>query len=70
MVGLAAGLEISKILGAAVSPGKANWAATSYPFVPFTMNKPCSAPNNNMFSRLTQGTFVLTSGRLGAIYGH
>lgn len=70
MVGLAAGLEISKILGAAVGPGKANWAAASYPFVPFTMNKPCSAHNNNMFSRLTQGTFVLISGRLGAVYGH
>ncbi|KAF4171054.1 hypothetical protein CNMCM8927_003790 [Aspergillus lentulus] len=50
MVGLAAGLEISKILGAAVGPGKANWAAASYP--------------------LTQGTFVLISGRLGAVYGH
>ncbi|KAL6409921.1 putative efflux pump antibiotic resistance protein [Ilyonectria robusta] len=50
MVGLAAGLEISKALGAAVGPGKANWAAASYP--------------------LTQGTFVLISGRLGAVYGH
>ncbi|KAL4869800.1 hypothetical protein BDV12DRAFT_184938 [Aspergillus spectabilis] len=50
MVGLAAGLEISKALGAPVGPGKANWAAASYP--------------------LTQGTFVLISGRLGAVYGH
>ncbi|KAL2859396.1 MFS general substrate transporter [Aspergillus pseudodeflectus] len=50
MVGLAAGLEISKALNAAVGPGKANWAAASYP--------------------LTQGTFVLISGRLGAVYGH
>ncbi|KAL5339913.1 MFS general substrate transporter [Aspergillus crustosus] len=50
MVGLAAGLEISKALGAPVGPGKANWAAASYP--------------------LTQGTFVLISGRLGAKYGH
>lgn len=33
MVGLAAGLEISKALGASVGPGKANWAAASYPFV-------------------------------------
>ena len=31
MVGLAAGLEISKALGAPVGPGKANWAAASYP---------------------------------------
>ncbi|KAJ9134112.1 Major facilitator superfamily [Pleurostoma richardsiae] len=50
MVGLAAGLEISKALGAPVGPGQANWAAASYP--------------------LTQGTFVLVSGRLGAVYGH
>ncbi|KAL4879411.1 MFS general substrate transporter [Aspergillus karnatakaensis] len=50
MVGLAAGLEISKALGAPVGPGKANWAAASYP--------------------LTQGTFVLISGRLGAVHGH
>ncbi|KAL2816734.1 MFS general substrate transporter [Aspergillus granulosus] len=50
MVGLAAGLEISKALNAPVGPGKANWAAASYP--------------------LTQGTFVLISGRLGAVYGH
>ncbi|KAL3490230.1 MFS general substrate transporter [Aspergillus germanicus] len=50
MVGLAAGLEISKALNYAVGPGKANWAAASYP--------------------LTQGTFVLISGRLGAVYGH
>ncbi|OAA53596.1 Major facilitator superfamily domain, general substrate transporter [Niveomyces insectorum RCEF 264] len=50
MVGLAAGLEISKALGVPVGPGKANWAAASYP--------------------LTQGTFVLVSGRLGAVYGH
>ncbi|KAH8812257.1 major facilitator superfamily domain-containing protein [Xylogone sp. PMI_703] len=50
MVGLAAGLEISKLLGAETGPGKANWIAASYP--------------------LTQGTFVLMSGRLGAVYGH
>ncbi|RSL89511.1 hypothetical protein CDV31_015852, partial [Fusarium ambrosium] len=50
MIGLAAGLEISKALGYTTGPGKANWAAASYP--------------------LTQGTFVLISGRLGAIYGH
>ncbi|KAL5085617.1 hypothetical protein Trisim1_010101 [Trichoderma cf. simile WF8] len=50
MVGLAAGLEISNSLGYATGPGKANWAAASYP--------------------LTQGTFVLISGRLGAVYGH
>ncbi|KAL1882513.1 hypothetical protein Plec18167_002929 [Paecilomyces lecythidis] len=50
MVGLAAGLEISKYLGVSVGPGNANWAAASYP--------------------LTQGTFVLISGRLGAVYGH
>ncbi|GAD97553.1 efflux pump antibiotic resistance protein, putative [Paecilomyces variotii No. 5] len=50
MVGLAAGLEISKELGVSVGPGNANWAAASYP--------------------LTQGTFVLISGRLGAVYGH
>ncbi|KAF9241890.1 hypothetical protein DTO006G1_1581 [Penicillium roqueforti] len=50
MVGLAAGLEISRVLGAPVGPGKANWAAASYP--------------------LTQGTFVLVSGRLGSVYGH
>ncbi|KAH8811053.1 major facilitator superfamily [Xylogone sp. PMI_703] len=50
MIGLAAGLEISKILGAPTGPGKANWVAASYP--------------------LTQGTFVLISGRLGAVYGH
>lgn len=50
MVGLAAGLEVSKELGVIVGPGQANWAAASYP--------------------LTQGTFVLISGRLGAVYGH
>ncbi|KAK9311626.1 major facilitator superfamily [Lipomyces starkeyi] len=50
MVGLAAGLEFSKALGAVVGPGKANWTAASYP--------------------LTQGTFVLISGRLGTVYGH
>jgi hypothetical protein len=33
MVGLAAGLEISKALNATVGPGKANWAAASYPCV-------------------------------------
>lgn len=52
IVGLAAGLEISKMLGAktAPGPGQANWIAAAYP--------------------LTQGTFVLVSGRLGAVYGH
>ncbi|KAJ8103370.1 MFS general substrate transporter [Lipomyces tetrasporus] len=50
MVGLAAGLEFSKALGAVVGPGQANWTAASYP--------------------LTQGTFVLISGRLGTVYGH
>ncbi|KAL1853145.1 hypothetical protein VTK73DRAFT_9075 [Phialemonium thermophilum] len=50
MVGLAAGLEISKSLGVPVGPGQANWAAASYP--------------------LTQGTFILVSGRLGTVYGH
>lgn len=33
MVGLAAGLEISNSLGYATGPGKANWAAASYPSV-------------------------------------
>jgi hypothetical protein len=33
MVGLAAGLEISKALNYVVGPGKANWAAASYPSV-------------------------------------
>jgi MFS family permease len=50
IVGLAAGLEISKVLGVQTGPGQANWIAASYP--------------------LTQGTFVLISGRLGSVYGH
>ncbi|RFU26450.1 hypothetical protein B7463_g9879, partial [Scytalidium lignicola] len=50
IIGLAAGLEISKLLGVETGPGRANWVAASYP--------------------LTQGTFVLISGRLGAVYGH
>ncbi|KAK9243163.1 hypothetical protein V1506DRAFT_545238 [Lipomyces tetrasporus] len=33
MVGLAAGLEFSKALGAVVGPGQANWTAASYPSV-------------------------------------
>ncbi|KAI9740311.1 MAG: hypothetical protein M1834_004889 [Cirrosporium novae-zelandiae] len=50
IIGMAAGLEISELLGVETGPGKANWVAASYP--------------------LTQGTFVLISGRLGAVYGH
>lgn len=38
MVGLAAGLEISNSLGYATGPGKANWAAASYPSVPTFLN--------------------------------
>lgn len=37
MVGLAAGLEISKDLGVSVGPGNANWAAASYPWVLFSV---------------------------------
>ncbi|KAE9374123.1 major facilitator superfamily MFS-1 [Stipitochalara longipes BDJ] len=50
IIGLSAGLEISKSLGVTTGLGQANWIAAAYP--------------------LTQGTFVLISGRLGSVYGH
>jgi hypothetical protein len=37
MVGIAAGLEISKALQVPVGPGQANWAAASYPSVPLSL---------------------------------
>ncbi|KAG2009405.1 hypothetical protein GB937_007808 [Aspergillus fischeri] len=59
------------MLGAAGGPGKANWAAASYPFFP-VLPCPCHGASiiTICFSRLPQGTFVLISGRLGAVYRH
>ena len=60
------GFHVGKALGAN-TPAQAGWFAASYPFV---------VPNIyldiilTVMSRLTHGTFVLISGRLGAIYGH
>ena len=79
MVGIAAGLEISKALGVHVGPGDSNWAAASYPSVIPPSPSPCSflfLPERpltwffNSENSLTQGTFVLMSGRLGTVYGH
>ncbi|KAI9738373.1 MAG: hypothetical protein M1834_008876 [Cirrosporium novae-zelandiae] len=49
IVGIAAGLRVSELLGV-TNAAQANWLFASY--------------------GLTQGTFVLISGRLGAVFGH
>ncbi|OAA73004.1 Major facilitator superfamily domain, general substrate transporter [Akanthomyces lecanii RCEF 1005] len=51
---LSGGITLTHALGQETGPGKANWMAASYSWVPFPF----------------ASTFVLVSGRLGAIYGH
>ena len=67
--GLIGGLKISEYLG--VSGVHATWVAAAYPYVFFPQ---LTAWKKfwliTSYISLTQGTFVLMSGRLGAIFGH
>ena len=63
--GVVGGLKISEIYR--VTGVHAIWVAASYPFVPVSLVLELIAL---AFLSLTQGTFVLVSGRLGAVFGH